>query len=137
MFETFEHTADIGIRGIGSNYSEAFSEAAKCVFNIMADLSVFINDLEVSFECRAFNMEELLVEFINKLLYQAAINKCIFTDFNIISLADSVIKARVSGEKLKANHKNSLKLEVKAATYHQLKVYKDNDKYIVQCIVDV
>lgn len=137
MYETFEHPSDIGIRGVGINYHEAFSEAARCVFSIMADLPVFMKEIKVPIVAKAFNIEELLVEFINKLLSQAAINKCVFIDFEIIDIDDNHIQAFAFGEKIKAHHKNALKVEVKAATYSQLKVYQNGGKFIAECIVDV
>ncbi len=141
MYETFEHTADIGIRGIGESFPEAFTEAARCVFSIMADLSAdpssFSNEINVTIESRAYNLEELFIDFINRLIYESAINKCIFTGFEIVSFSDTAIIMNVSGEKIKTSNKHILKSEIKAATFCQLKVYRDKDLYIAQCVVDV
>ncbi len=38
-FETFDHTADIGIRAWGNEFSEIFEEAAKALFSVIADLN--------------------------------------------------------------------------------------------------
>lgn len=38
-YETFEHTADIGIRGIGDNLEQAFEEGAKAMFSVMYDIN--------------------------------------------------------------------------------------------------
>lgn len=141
MYETFEHTADIGIRGIGGSFPEAFTEAARCVFSIMAELSSdlysYSNDINVTIESRAYNLEELFIDFINRLIYESAVNKCIFTDFEVMSFSETALIMKVSGEKMKTSNKHILKSEIKAATYCQLKVYRDNNRYIAQCVVDV
>jgi len=47
MFEFFEHPSDIGIKGAGSSYEEAFIEAAKGMMSIMADLRCFTTEFGV------------------------------------------------------------------------------------------
>ena len=37
-FETFDHTADIGIRAFGPDLPEAFCNAAKGMFSLITDL---------------------------------------------------------------------------------------------------
>lgn len=137
MVEVFDHPSDIGVRGIGVNYKDAFEEAARGTFSIMADLSGFVNETEVVINCEAFNMEELFVSFINSLLLEAAVRKIIFIDFKIQSLDQHSLKAAAYGEKIKTIHKGLLKTEVKAATYSELKVTEQKGKFIAQCILDV
>ena len=91
MVEVFDH--HIGVRGIGVNYKDAFEEAARGTFSIMADLSGFVNETEVVINCEAFNMEELFVSFINSLRLEAAVSKIIFIDFKIESLAPAFIES--------------------------------------------
>ncbi len=137
MYETFEHTADIGIRGAGGSFPEAFSEAARCVFSIMAELSSFRRDIERPFNCSAKSREELLVQFINKLLYESAVHHCIWFDFIIEEWNETHLKGLTRGWKIKTNQNAVFKTEVKAATYHQLKVYEKNNIFFAECVVDV
>ena len=137
MFETFDHTADIGVRGRGADYLEAFSEAAKGMFSVMADLALFHNDIEIALDCSAGDRELLLVEFLNQLLFQAAVNRCIWNQFLIESMNETSLKARVCGEKIKPAHKNALRIEVKAATLAELKVYEADGMIFAQCVVDI
>ena len=37
-YETFEHTADVGVRGIGNSFEEALQEAAKAMYSVMINL---------------------------------------------------------------------------------------------------
>jgi SHS2 domain-containing protein len=134
MYEFFEHEADIGIRGIGSSLEEAFAEAAKAMFSVMVDIKAVIPLKTVELECQAENQEELFIEWLNKLLAEASINDMVFSEF-IVHIKDHGLKATVKGEKLDTD-RHKVKTEVKAATYSQLKIER-NQETIVQCVVDV
>lgn len=137
MFEHFDHPADMGIRGFGSDWKEAYSEAAKAMFAIIGHLDHFVPETEIEFTCHAYNKEELLVDFLNQLLYQASVQKCFFSDFTIEEWSEVSLKVKARGEKIKQNHKNSLKTEVKGATYSELLVHQTDKHFIAQCIVDL
>jgi SHS2 domain-containing protein len=79
--------------------------------------------------------ESLLVEWLNELIYQFDTEGIIFKRFEIIQLDNTRLKARGYGEKVdKSKHK--IKIGVKAATYHMLKVDK-GDGGRVQVLFDV
>lgn len=141
MIETFEHPSDIGVRGIGKNLQEAFAETARCVFSIIADPREFKNNMKVTVECSASTREELLLDLINRLLAESAIRRCVFTEFKVHDLKESVegwsLKAEARGGKMNKNNLKGMRLEVKAATYFQLKVLKKGGKTVAQCVVDV
>lgn len=134
MYELFEHKADIGIRGIGSSLEEAFAEAARAMFSVMVDIDKVIPIKPVEIKCNADNHEELFVEFLNKLLAEATINEMVFSKF-IVQIRNHELTGTAKGEKLDPE-KHEVKTEVKAATYSQLKIER-NDKFVAQCIVDV
>jgi SHS2 domain-containing protein len=45
QFETFEHEADIGIRGFGGSMKEAFENAAVALYSVMVNIDA-INPVE-------------------------------------------------------------------------------------------
>ena len=134
MYELFEHQADIGIRGIGSSLEEAFSEAARAMFSVMINIDKVTPVKSIAVSCKADNDEELLVEFLNRLLTEANINDMVFSKF-IVQIRNHELTGAAKGENLDLE-KHEIKTEVKAATYSQLKIER-NDKFIAQCIVDV
>ena len=134
-FEYFDHEADIGIIGKGSSLEQAFEEAAKAIFNVMFDIKSVsaISNIEVA--CEAVNSEELLIEWLNKLLAESTINNMVFSEFEVKIQGDK-LKGLAKGETI--NHeKHKTKTEVKAATYSQLKVEERKGDFIAQCVVDV
>jgi len=139
MFENFEHKADIGVRGQGKTVEEAFQEAGKAMFSIEINLKKVKAVKRVKIECDAQNLEELFVEWLNALLSQSSIKEMMFSDFKV-KITEKENKFNLEGEAIgeKFSEKQEPKLEIKAATYSQLKVFKDkNNQWIAQCIVDV
>ena len=134
-FEIVNHTADVGIIAYGANIKQAFANAAKGLFSLITELDDVQEVLHRDIEVTATDKESLLVEWLNELIYQFDTENIIFKRFDITELDNTRLKAKNYGEKVdSARHK--LKTGVKAATYHMLKVDKD-DGYKVQVIFDI
>ncbi len=133
-YEFIEHTADVGFTACGHNLAEAFSNAAYAMFSIITDLSK-VGDKELRvIEIEESDIEVLLVEWLNSLIYYFDTEGIIFTTFDITHLDENTLKAKCLGEKYDpARHQ--LNLGVKSATYHMLKV--DKEKNEVRVILDV
>jgi len=61
-FEYLDHTADIGIRGIGKTVEEAFCEAARAIFNLMVDLEEIVPEKAIHVTVEARQLDLLLVD---------------------------------------------------------------------------
>jgi len=134
-FDIIEHTADAGIVAYGTDLKEAFANAAYAMFTLIADLKSVREDICRQIEVQAVDEESLLVSWLNELLYLFDVEGIIFKRFKVMELSGTRLKAEGYGELIdKARH--SLKAGVKAATYHMLRVAKDNG-YSVQVIFDV
>lgn len=142
-FKNFEHKADIGIRGIGKTKEKSFEESARCLFDVQVDIKKIKLSKKIIINTKAENLEELFVEFLNKLITTSAIKQMVFGKF-IVRITENKskkqfeLKAEAWGDKLNPK-KHSINVEVKAATYGELKVYQDKKtkNWISQCIVDV
>jgi SHS2 domain-containing protein len=135
-FEVIDHTADIGIVAYGADIKQVFANAALGLFNLMADLDGFKEDVQRGLELSAEDVEILLVEWLNELIYIFDVEHIIFKRFEIEELTSTQIKARCFGEKIKPG-KHKLKREIKAATYHMLRISKEDGSYKVQVIFDI
>jgi SHS2 domain-containing protein len=139
MFETFEHKADIGVRGFGKSREEAFSECAKAMFSVIAELKEISGKESQNLEIKAQGQEGLLVGFLNELLFLHDSKQMLFSSFDLYITGPPgslKLEGKVFGEKInKARH--GIKGDVKAATYHQAKVLQDRGKWVAQCVVDV
>ena len=83
---------------------------------------------------KADNLEELLVNWLNELLSLSATKELIFFKFKINKLDKNNLEAEVSGYEIK-NYK--VNTEIKAATYHQLKLEKNPSGWSAEVIFDV
>lgn len=137
-YETFEHEADVGVRGFGKTMEEAFQNGAKAMFSVMVDLDKVEPEREVEISCEAQDNETLFVEWLNELLSIADIKSMVFSKFEVkVDETDGKkLHGFAYGEEL-SQKKHRPKIEVKAATYSQMKVYKEKDIWIAQCIVDI
>ncbi len=133
-FELIEHTADVGLVAYGKNLPGAFANAAYGMFSIIAGLDN-VRELETRrVEVTADDIEGLLFEWLNTLLYYLDVETLLFKTFNIILLEDKKLIADCRGEKYDpARH--TIKTGVKSATYHQLEV--DKKRNTVRVIFDI
>ena len=137
-FETFEHGADIGVRGYGKTLEEAFKNCAKAMFSIMVDDLKGIEPVEqVEIQCSSIDLTGLLVAYLNTLIAEADIRNLIFKDFECsINQSSNELMGRASGGRFPAGQE-ALGIEVKGATFTLSKVEKDGNLYVAQCVVDV
>ena len=135
-YEQFSHTADIGVRVFGKTLKELFENAAFAMFDILADLEGLKGEIAQDFELTAPNHEELLISWLDELLYNFYTKNVIFYKFEVMELSEDLVKARAFGRSVSEN-RNRLKTEIKAATYYNLKIIKKDDYYEVDIIFDV
>ncbi|MBN2127017.1 MAG: archease [Candidatus Diapherotrites archaeon] len=139
-FELFEHTADIGLRGKGKTLEEAFSECGNALLEVMSFRNKTDEKKSIEVNCSAESKENLLVNYLNELLYIMDSKDYLFKRIEVKSILEKeakfFLKAECFGEKLDFS-KHELKTEVKAATYSGLKIQKKNNEFIAECIADV
>ncbi len=135
-YELFDHTADIGITAFGKDLPEAFGNAAYAMFEILTDVDKIEETDRFDIQVSADSVEELLVRWLDELLYRYETERAICGRFTIENMDDRSLNAVAFGEKLDLT-RHEIKTEIKSVTYHQLKVEKKDDGWIVQVIFDV
>lgn len=135
-FEVIDHTADIGIAAYGNTFSEVFANAAYGMFSLITDPDTVNNTICRNVEIEATDKEELLVSWLNELLYLFDVENIIFNTFDVTMITWQRLHARVYGEKVDlARHR--IKTSVKAATYHMISVEKKGDGFQIRVILDI
>ena len=135
-YELIEHTADIGIRVKGKTLAELFKNAGLAVFEIIAEKkqSAAGKPETIKIEQSADNLEELFVNWLNELLSLSAAKELIFSDFQIYKLDKTALKAAAIGSNTNGYKVN---VEIKAATYCELKMEKNSSGWMAEVIFDV
>jgi SHS2 domain-containing protein len=135
-FEILDHTADVGIIAYGADFRKLFSNAALALFSLITDLESIQENLHLDLEVRSEDRDSLLVDWLNELIYCFDSKYILFDRFDIESLTDNALKATCYGEDFDPN-RHKIKIGIKAATYHQLRVDTDDNGYKAQIILDV
>jgi SHS2 domain-containing protein len=135
MYEIFEHTADFGLRARAEELNTLFAEAARALFALMvSDLGSVRPSEERTFELRADGLDDLLHDWLNELLYTFATEHRLFSQFEV-QLQDATLRATARGEPVNRG-RHQIEIEVKAITYHGLKVVRDPVGWLAEVIVD-
>ena len=138
-YELIEHTADIGIRVKGKELKELLKNAAVAMFDLIAEKKPQATNhksgaKKIIVKQKADNLDELFINWLNELLSLSATKEIIFEDFKVNKLEENKLQASVSGSDIK-NYK--VNTEIKAATYHQLKIEQINGDWQAEVIFDV
>lgn len=135
-YEQVPHTADFAAKVYGRDLAELFENAAFAMFDMMADLEGLGTGETIEIRVEAPDRESLLVAFLNELLYTAYIKQVIFTDFRVKNIQERELSAEARGGKIGADNRR-LQSEIKAATYHDLKIEKTDSGYEITVVFDV
>jgi len=136
-FETFEHTADIGITGIGGTMAEAFENTAYGMFSIMADLGKYTPTTQKSVVALGGEEDVIMLErFLSSLLVIFDGDGLLPLEFDITEISFGRLKCWVSARKI-GDDIEWLGPQVKAITYHKMSVENRADEWRANVIVDV
>ncbi len=135
-FEIIDHTADIGIMAYGADIKELFSNAALALFSLITEPESIERKFHLDLDVRSDNIDTLVIEWLNELIYLFDVKHILFNRFDIRSLTNNRLKATCYGEHFNTV-KHTIKVGVKAATYHMLKLDKNDDGFKVRVILDI
>lgn len=135
-WEHYSHPADMGIRGFGPTREEAFVQAALAMTAIVVDLDKVQAQKVVEIVCEDDDDEMLFWYWLSAVLFEMGLRNMVFVRFEIRAFKGG-LKATAWGEPVDA-HRHQPAVEVKAATFADLKVTRDKaGMWMAQCVVDV
>lgn len=113
-YETFEHDADVGVRGRGATLAEAFANAGLALTAVVSDPAIVREKLSLELACEADGYEPLLFDWLNTLVFEMATRRLLFARFEL-AIDGGRLRARAFGEPVDvARHAPAV--EVKGAT---------------------
>jgi tRNA nucleotidyltransferase (CCA-adding enzyme) len=134
--EHFAHDADIGVRGLGHTREQAFEQAALALTEVVTDPSTVKPEHMIEIECAAPTDSLLLVDWLNRLIYEMAVRHMLFARF-AVTLEGRSLRAQAWGERLDRT-RHAPAVEPKGATLTALEVEQRSDGvWIAQCVIDV
>ncbi len=130
-YERVEHTADLAIRVWGKDLPALFVHAAGALFAMMAEPPADAS-IARSIVVESLDLEALLVDWLNELIYQHEVEGETYADFRIDAFAPTRIAATALGgptvRKLKT---------IKAATFHDLAITETGQGVEAHLVFDV
>ena len=135
-WEHFQHGADIGVRGVGDTLSQAFEQAALALTSVVTDAENIATSHSVHVECDAPDLELLLVDWLNAVIYEMATRRMLFARYDV-KIDGTRLLATAWGDEVDIDRHRPV-VEVKGATYTELRVCQQADgRWLAQCVVDV
>ena len=128
-FKQIDHPSDVGLIAYGRDRQEIFENAALGLFSLMADLQTVEVKQVLDVKIAAGDLDELLVNWLNELIFIAETKKLLCKQFKITRLTEKELEARVGGEMIAAG-RHTLYQGIKAATYNQLQIGANQAKIV-------
>ena len=138
-FGYLEHTADACLRGTEATLEGAFCEAARAMFHLMVDIAQVRPQKCIQVFVTAEKVELLLVEWLAELLVRKDLENVLLSRFRVdISEQDKRfdLQGEGWGEALDPM-RHRVKTEVKGVAYAGLRVCREGDQWVAQCVVDI
>jgi len=134
-----EHTADILFQAEASSLGELFQECGMAVEESQIELKNVSQDVEKEITGENKNLEYLLFDFLDDLLFHKDSDQLIFSKFEIkVEEIDEkfVMNCKAFGEKINPKKHEQL-VDVKAITMHLFEVKKEKDLWKAQVLIDI
>jgi SHS2 domain-containing protein len=132
-YRLLEHTADAMVEAYGKTLDERFANAAYALFDQITDVTKIRPTGEIRLDLKADSREQLLVDFLQELLFLHDAENLVFGQFAVETDGKDLV-AHIKGEMFdEVRHpKRSV---VKGVTYHKLEF--DDNREAVTVLFDV
>ncbi len=145
-FQVIEHLSDVAIKAYAAKIEGLFEMAAMGMASIISDSAGIAHSIKKEIivkkdEAANLSLEDLLILWLEKILYLHESENMLFSDFKVKKLdrkGDVNLISKVSGEKIDPK-KHDINTHIKAPTYHDLQIMRDknNGRYVVEIIFDI
>jgi len=136
MWEVFEHTADLGLRARAEDVDGLFAEMARALFSVIVEDKDRVRPIqEKSVRISGDELDFLLFDWLGELLYIFESERLLLSEFDV-RVSDRGLEAACRGEPMNRT-RHCMGHEVKAVTYHGLKVERAVDGWLAEVILDI
>ena len=138
-FRYIEHVSDAMVEAYGRTLGEAFAHSARALVNLVCNVSKVDPDKIVSIETTGFDRKSLLYNWLEKVLLVLLIDNIILAKFEVKIKRHKDkyhLFSTCKGDNF-LRQKHEYKVEVKAITYHGIKISDKKGKVIIRFLVDL
>ncbi len=134
-YEVLDHTADVAIIAFGATPAEVFENAAFGMFDLMFEFTPGPTRRDVPVVAAGDTVEELLVAWLQELLFLSEIHDVAFDYFTVDRLEEGGVQGSAGGT---STHSTPLiGAPIKAVTYHDLAVVEVPGGWWARVVFDV
>jgi SHS2 domain-containing protein len=134
-FEIVEHTADVAVRGVAPDLDELFRVMARGLFSVIADLDTIRSRRERPVDLEAATLEDLLHDWLEELNGLHQVHGELYAAFEP-HVEGLTLHAVARGEAIDPG-RHHLGTEVKAVTWHDLRVARAGTDYQAYVLLDI
>jgi SHS2 domain-containing protein len=135
-YKFIDHTADLGIVVEGKNPRELFQNAARAMFEIIADADSISPRRQETICIEGEDFADLMINWLRELLYTWSGRELLLSDVAILTIDDNRLEATLKLDPFQPD-RHKIRYEIKAVTYHLLKVRRHQEKWEATIIFDV
>jgi len=135
-YRYFDHTGDVGVEVFGESLAALFSHAGEAFADIITDAETIRARDEKKIDLQADSIEELLVRWLNELVFLFDTRGLLPTNFTIDFIDHRHLQATVRGESYDEK-RHPIKTTIKGATYHQLEVIREQEIWSARIVFDL
>lgn len=139
-YRFLEHTADIKVKAYGKTLNDAFQEATRALFEVMTDTSKIHPTIKRKIEVEAEDVEALLYEWLEEFIYLFDSKGLVFSEFKVESIQQTEGRYKLEGEARGEEfdeEKHPQRTEIKAITYHEMKIKQSPEKTVLEFVFDI
>jgi SHS2 domain-containing protein len=134
-YEELSHTADVALRVFGRTRASLFDNAARGMFHLMTGgmLEHVASEQEQIVALKSLDPESLLVDWLSELLFLFETTGQVICHTEIYTISDEELTARVWHRRAA----NPPHIEIKAVTYHDLRLERGKNGWEATIVFDV
>ena len=135
-YELIDHTADFGIQVFGRDCSDLFQNAAFAMFDLITEMKTLKGKSRDSVRMTGQDLPDLMVNWLRELLYLWSGRELLVQTTQIDSMSENSLSASIAFDPFDPSI-HIIKNEIKAVTYHQIRVIQETKGWKANVIFDV
>jgi SHS2 domain-containing protein len=135
-WETFEHTADVGLRVRADSLENLFLNAARGFVEMLFGNANVRAERTVRVRAEGGEPEDLLVAWLEEVLFACEVDGLVPARIEMVQFGGGRLDAALYGEDFDPGRHEWL-TRVKAVTYHDLSIQQADPGYTVDIVFDV
>jgi SHS2 domain-containing protein len=137
-YRYLDHMTDAVIEANGSTLEEAFENAARGLNDTMIDLETVRPNKEIKITAIGHDLQSLLFDWLDKVMLLLVADGIVMSEFSvkIQRKGGYSLEGVAKGERLDLD-RHRYKVEIKAVTYHEMKVAEEKGNATVRFLLDL